>query len=157
MKPEPAYEITPQHKIQVPFFAESGKKIPSDVTKANANANKQINDAKDQFVMACLELIIPENEIGEIELEHLGDPSAKFAAMIGKIDPAQLQLTLRNDYAPFIVLPSENAPESERQKGFTRQTGHTLNMSYAGHWLGTMQIDYGYDGQIHIDITTKTP
>lgn len=154
MKTNPANEISPDHQIEPPFYAKAGEPIPTEVRAANKQAAQQINAHKDNFIKVCLESLFSDEEIGEAMLKHLNQPAAYIPALLAKLDPAKLKLSLRDDYSPTLIIPSEAHPEAKRQKGYTRQTGHTLTMEYDDRWLGTMTIEYN-DGRINIDITTK--
>jgi hypothetical protein len=134
---EPAYEISPDHRIEPPFFSQPGSHISDAVRTANHQAADRINEAKDEFIAACFHTILPEN-----------DPSPS-------IDLSKLQLTLRNNYSPTIVLPSGHDPNSPKQKGHLRQTGHTLTLNYDGKWIGTLEIEYKHDGTITINASIK--
>jgi hypothetical protein len=152
---EPATEIPPNHWISVPVFAKSDERPSSTVTEANHQAEQTINTHKDTFIKLCLETLFPDEEIGEAMLKHAGDPNAYIPALIAKLDPSQLSLTIRNEYSPTIVIPTHQSPEQAKQTGHTRQTGHTLTMKYNDQWLGNMEITYRHDGTIGVNISTK--
>jgi hypothetical protein len=155
MKPQPPQEITPDHWISPPFFKTAGTETPDTVSSANENAAKQINAHKDNFVRICLESLFDDEEVGMVMLQHHNQPEAYIPALISKLDPAKLKLTLRNDMSPTIILPSHYNPNGKKQKGLARQDGHTLTMYYDNSWIGTMTIKYNLDGTISIDVTTK--
>jgi len=152
MKPQPAYEITPDHQISPPAFAQGQQPAPPEVIAANREAAAQIDVHKDAFIRSCLESLYTDEEIGQAMLEHLEDPAAYIPALIAKLDPSKLKLTLRDDFAPTLILPTEAHPEAKRQKALTRQTGHTLHMTYDDRWLGTMEITYE-NGRIRMQAT----
>lgn len=155
MKTEPANEIAPDHWIKIPLYAQPGQtQVPDDVRQHNAHAEKQINAHKDNFIKVCLESLFDDEEIGFAMLQHANQPEAYIPALIDKLDPAKLKLTLRNDMSPTIILPSNYHPDNKRQKGVNRHTGHELKMHYDDRWLGSMTIEYKHDGRIAIDITT---
>lgn len=152
---EPAIEIAPNHRIEPPLFSEAGKSIPLAVIEANQRAADTLNQHKDTFIKLCLDCLFGPEDIGEAELEHVGEPEKVIPALLGKLQPEKFQLTLRNDYSPVLVLPSELDPNQQKQKGHVRQTGHTLTMKYDDRWIGTMEIQYGSDGKIGVKISTK--
>lgn len=152
---EPAIEITPGHWIEPPVFNEAGKAIPSAVTEANEKAAREINQHKETFLKLCLDCLFSTEDIGEAELKHVGEPEKIIPALLGKLDPAKFQLTLRNDHSPVLALPSQYDPHQQKQKGHVRQTGHTLTLNYDGRWVGTMEIQYASEGKIGIQINTR--
>lgn len=154
-KPQPPVEISPGHQIEPPFYAKAGEPIPTEVRSANKVAAQQINAHKDNFIKVCLESLYTDEEVGEAMLKHLNQPNAYIPALLAKLDPAKLKLTLRNDHSPTLIIPSHHHPDDKKQKGYLRHTGHTLSMEYDDRWLGTMTIEYN-DGRINIDITTKS-
>lgn len=155
MKTEPAHEIAPDHRIKIPIFAQQGQtQIPQDVRDHNHAAEQQINAHKDNFVRLCLESLVPDEETGDAILQNLNQPEAYIPALIAKLDPTKIKLTMRNNMSPTIILPSSSKQDNHKQKGLQRQTGHTLQFYYADHWIGTMTVDYKHDGKIAIDITT---
>lgn len=155
MKTHPAHEISPDHQITPPAAAQGNTPVPPEIFQANQEAAHKINTHKDDFIKLCLESIISDEEIGEIMLKHLNKPAEYIPALIARLDPAKLKLTLRDDFSPTLIIPSENHPEAKRQKGYTRHTGHTLQMFYDDRWLGTMTIEYN-EGRINIVVTTKS-
>jgi len=154
-KPQPPVEISPDHQIEPPFYAQAGQPIPEEVRLANKRASQQINANKDNFIKICLESLFTDEEIGFAMLQHANQPAAYIPALIAKLDPSRLTLTMRDDHSPTIIIPSHHHPEDKKQTGYFRQTGHTLSMTYDDRWLGTMTIEYN-DGRINIDITTKS-
>lgn len=132
---EPAYEISPDHRIEPPVFAEPGTNIPEAVREANSLARTSINEAKDEFIANCFDSIL--------------------SPATDTIDLSKLQLTMRNNYSPVIVMPSEYHPDSKKQKGHVRQTGHTLTLNYDDRWIGTLDIEYKHDGTININASLK--
>jgi hypothetical protein len=129
-KPEPASEISPDHQISPPIYAKPGTNIPQHVIDANNKATSEINQAKDAFISQCL-------------------------TIVHDIDPEKIQLNLRNDFSPTIIIPSGNSPDQKKQVGHLRHTGHTLTFNYDNRWVGTMEIQYNHDGTISINTTTK--
>jgi hypothetical protein len=152
---ESATEIAPDHWISVPVFAKSNDRPSSTVTEANHQAEQGINAHKDTFIKLCLETLFPDEEVGEAMLKHASNPNSYIPALIAKLDPAKLSLTIRNEYSPTIVIPSHHSPEQAKQTGHTRQTGHSLTMKYDDHWLGSMEVTYRHDGTIGVNISTK--
>jgi len=152
---EPAIEITPDHWIEPPVFAEAGTSIPAAVTEANQQAAHQINQHKETFIKLCLDCLFSAEDIGEAELENVNTPENIIPSLLAKLDPAKFQLTLRNDHSPVLVLPSQYDPNQQKQKGHVRQTGHTLTLNYDDRWVGTMEIQYASEGKIGIQINTR--
>ncbi len=152
---EAAQEIPPNYWLEPPVFAKAGTSIPKEVREANSRAAILLNNHKDTFLKLCLDCLFTQEEIGEAEMLHLNEPERVIPELIQKLDPMKFELLLRNDYSPVLVLPSEIDPSKKKQKGHVRQTGHTLTLNYEGHWIGTMEIQYGLNAEISIKIATK--
>jgi hypothetical protein len=151
-QPAPPLEIAPDHWIEPPIYAKSDSPAPPHIREANHEAAQQINAHKDNFIRICLETLFSDEEVGEAMLKHLNQPAAYIPALLAKLDPEKFKLTLRADHTPVLILPSHHHPDSRKQTGHLRHTGHTLTLTYADRWLGTMSIEYN-DGRINIDMT----
>jgi hypothetical protein len=152
---EAAQEIPPNYWIEPPVFAKAGTSIPKEVREANSRAAILLNNHKDTFLKLRLDCLFTQEEIGDAEIQHLNEPERVIPELIQKLDPMKFELLLRNDYSPVLVLPSEIDPSKKKQKGHVRQTGHTLTLNYEGRWIGTMEIQYGLNAEIAINVSTK--
>lgn len=153
-KPAPPLEIAPDHWIEPPIYAKSNDPAPQHVRDANHDAGIQINAHKDNFIRVCLEDLFTDEEVGEAMLAHAGQPAAYIPALLSKLDMGKFKLLLRADHTPVLIIPSQHHPESKKQTGHIRHTGHTLTLSYNDRWIGTMTVEYN-DGRINIDMTTR--
>ena len=153
MKTEPAHEIAPDHWIKIPLFLQPGQtKIPDEIRTLNEIAEAKINATKDNFIRLCIESLFPDEQLGETMLQFLNQPADYIPALISKLTPEKIKITLRNDMSPTIILPTE---KNGKHQGLNRQTGHTIQFHYDTQWIGTMTIGYNHDGKISIDIKTK--
>lgn len=155
MKPEPATEITPDHWIEPPLFAQPGEPVPDEVRTANKRAAETINAHKDNFIKLCLDCLIPDEEYGQAMLEHIDKQEDLIPKLVAALKPEKMNLTIRNVYGPTLAIPKAPSPTDKKQTAIVRQTGHTLTFNYDNRWIGTMEIEYGLDGRIGIKIATK--
>ena len=155
MKPEPATEITPDHWIEPPLFAQPGEPVPDAVRAANRNAAITLNAHKDTFIKLCLDCLIHDEAYSQAMLEHIGKPEELIPQLVATLEPAKMNLTIRNVYGPTLAIPKAPSPTDKKQTAIVRQTGHSLTFNYDDHWIGSMDIEYGLDGQIGIKMATK--
>jgi hypothetical protein len=153
-KPTPPLEIAPDHWIEPPIYAKSNAPAPQHVRDANHDAGIQINEHKDTFIRVCLESLFTDEEVGEAMLKHMNQPQSYIPALLSKLDAGKFKLLLRADHTPILIIPSHHHPESKKQTGHIRHTGHTLTLAYDDKWIGTMTVEYN-DGRINIDMTTR--
>lgn len=145
-----AREVSPLDDLEIPTYRQPGNIPDLKIHEYNRQAGEKLNDARREWQLRCLCAITDTEEVGEIELEHLGDPAAQMAALIMRLDPAKLNLTKRPVMTGMIAV-AEISPEKD-QKAVLRHAGDLLTLTYDGITIGTFEASYNHDGTIELAV-----
>lgn len=144
-------EITPQEWLTPPVNYQL--KPPAHVLDANAQAANMMNKAKIIFVGQCLAAIVPKEDLGEVELAHLGDTSAQATALLEKIDHSKIKMTLRPLYDQPLLRPED--AHLAKDKAIIRQYGTDIEFAYDRRVIGILNFRFN-TGEIQITATVDT-
>ena len=146
MNQAPAREITPDEWLKPPV--NYALQVPQHVKDANEEAAKAMNKAKDDFIYQCLEFIVPTRHVGEIQLEHLGNPARQMTELLIQADPAKITLTIRPRFNPTILIPT--AGNTENPRALVSQCADVLEFHYKDQFIGRLEFTYAA-GKIQIE------
>jgi hypothetical protein len=144
-------EISPDHWLTPPVNYQLDP--PQHVIDANELAAQAMNKAKFTFVSQCLGVIMTDQEVGEAELSHLGDTTAQATALLAKIDPGRIRLTLRPLYDRPLLNPEEATLDGDKE--IVRHYGDDLELAYDDRPIGFLKFRYTA-GRIEISCNIDT-
>lgn len=151
-----AREISPLDDIVIPTYAQGGQTPPLAVLEHNRQTEIRINAARREWQLRCLHKLISQEEIGEIELEHLGDEQAILAALLAKLDVTKLNLVLRPILSKGLIAPELN-PEQDAQKIKldARHAADRLSFDYDGITIGIFEVQYELNGSVKLEVAIR--